>query len=445
MYQSITSYPATSFRAVCSIAVPLQLSVASNSLMFFMTRFYLARYSELAMAGAVQAALTAMIVSFIFTAAASICTVFVGRYYGAGENHKIGQPVWQMIWFALSGYIIFIPLALAVPNWLFPPLYQKAASSYFSILMLFGPCTAIVAALAGFFIGRGKVRIVTLISVGVNILNILLSPVLIFGYGKFAGLGIDGGALAIGLSQLVAIVILLTLFLRPQHRQTFNTLQWRFNWAVFSECLRVGLPKSISHFVEIAAWVIAIYLMALRDPIFPIINSIATSLTLVFNFFEEGMSQTAAAIASNLLGAKQFHQLWQLWRTCIAILGVFVAIPFYFLVIKPNILAHLFLGDNFTPGQIKMLYATLTWVWLYILVDGITWISAGILTAYKDTRYIMWVNGLANCLLCLLPIYLFVYHWPIVGMPMVWVFCVIYTATASSAYIWRLRKLNRYN
>jgi len=80
-----------------------------------------------------------------------------------------------------------------------------------------------------------------------SILNAVLDPFLIFGWGPFPELGIQGAALATVISQFVTIFMSL-YFLFFSHSK--YKLKWRYllpEWSIIKAIYRVGLPSFIVH------------------------------------------------------------------------------------------------------------------------------------------------------------------------------------------------------
>lgn len=70
------------------------------------------------------------------------------------------------------------------------------------------------------------------------ILNIILDPIFIF----TLNLGISGAAIATTLSNAVSFLILLSMYLRKKTVLRFRLKNINFNWEIYKEILKVGLP-----------------------------------------------------------------------------------------------------------------------------------------------------------------------------------------------------------
>lgn len=80
------------------------------------------------------------------------------------------------------------------------------ASQYIQIRLLGAPAVLVTIAAFGIFRGLQDMRTPFQVAVSINILNLILDPLLIFGYGPFPQLGIFGAGLASILSQWIGAV-----------------------------------------------------------------------------------------------------------------------------------------------------------------------------------------------------------------------------------------------
>ena len=171
---SLTKYPEGSIRELMWVAFPLMLSSLSTLAMVFVDRLFLAHYSPAALSAAVTAGTMWWAITGALLILAAMSEVFVAQYNGAGLHERIGRPVWQMIWFSLGTILICIPLGLYGGPLIFQGSVNfQLETSYFGWLNFFGPTWPLSAALSAFWVGRGKVRMVTMLALLANGLNVL--------------------------------------------------------------------------------------------------------------------------------------------------------------------------------------------------------------------------------------------------------------------------------
>jgi len=423
------------------ISLPLMLTTLSANMMFLLDRLILVRYSIEAMNAVAVAAMSCAIFQFGGVAIASIAEVFVGQYNGAGQHEKTSQPVWQMIWFSLSLFIICWPIALWVGPYVIPEPLHKEGVPFFQLVMFFSPLIAIIASLSAFFIGRGFVRLVTWCTLICNLVNAALNIVLVFGIeGYISSMGTKGSAIATIAAQSIQILLLGSVFLNKYNRKHFKTGNYQFNSTLFWDCLKVGTPSSISHMIEIAAWATLFRIAATVNLDYVTIQTVGNSMLVFFAFVTEGIQKGVIAIASNLIGARKDHLIQALFKS-----GCMMHLVFIFLFSIPLIFYPSIIICQFLPGvqdPTLPLYsecvAVLRLVWVYFIFDGIVWILSGILTAGGDTRFIMFMNASAAWLFAILPIYVAVHYFH-VHSSTAWGLCTIYGAANLIAFFLRYR------
>ncbi len=390
------------------ISLPLMLTALSANFMFLLDRLILARYSAEAMNAVATAGASCAIFQFGGIAIASIAEVFVGQYNGAGQYKKTPEPVWQMIWFSLSLFIIFWPIAIWGGPFLLPPSLYHEGKNFFSWIMMFGPLMSVIAAISAFFIGRGFVKLVTWVTFIGNALNAILNLILVFGVDGFIPpMGAEGSAIATVVSQVVQTIILSLVFLNKYHRETYHTHKWKFNSSTFWSCLKIGTPSSVSHMLEIAAWAVLFQIMANISLDYTTVQTIGNSTFVFFAFVTDGIHKAVIAIASNLIGAKKEQLIAKLFHSGFKFHCIYMSVFAIPLILYPYPIVHQFL-PNIQDIQNPLFQegiSVLKWVWLYFVFDGMVWVLAGILTAGGDTRFMMLMNAAGAWFFAILPIY----------------------------------------
>lgn len=440
--KSLTPYPEGSLRELWQISFPLIISLMSASLMLFLDRLFLAHYSLATLNASAHAGASVQFLQFWSIATVCIAEVFVGRYNGAGKMEKLGQPVWQMIWLALGTFLIYVPIGFFAGPLIFSSeTYKDLEIQYFHILTCFIPMAALAAALSAFYIGRGKVRFVTSVMLGSNLINILLDAILIFGISPWIpSFGIAGAAWATGISQICQATILFSAFFCQSNRQLYGTGRWKINKRLFLSCVRIGLPNAVAHSLEILAWVLIFDLMSRLGSDYMTVVTIAQSILFLFTFVTEGVSKGATAIAANFIGSQKQDLVWKLLASGTKFYASIFLLLSLLLVWHPDSLIEWFIpeAEFLSPTTQATVRVACFWVWIYFLFDGISWLLIGLLTAAGDTRFVMKVGGTAPLFFALFPVYLFVFKW---GAPayVTWMMIAFYSFASGVIYLWRFK------
>ncbi|MCI0618045.1 MATE family efflux transporter, partial [bacterium] len=160
MKQQLTHYPEGSIRELWKISLPLMISTLASLFMIFTDRIFLAHYSIEALNASVNSGTFAWALMAGIGMITAMAEVFVAQYNGARHYKRLGVPVWQMVWFALFSTFFFLPIAIwGAPAIFGGDRYADLEIGYFRLLMIFSPGYALMMALSGFFIGRGKTKV----------------------------------------------------------------------------------------------------------------------------------------------------------------------------------------------------------------------------------------------------------------------------------------------
>ena len=406
---NLTPYPEGSIKEVLHVSSPLMISYLSGYLMLFVGRVILARFSTEAMNAAATIGLVCYIFDYGLIGITAIVEVLVGKLNGAQKFTRMGEPVWQAIWLCIFSFALCVPLALFGSIWLVPKIYREIGTQYYLISMLTCPLFGIAAAFGSFFIGQGKGHIVTVAVIASNVINLILSLMLVFGFWFVPKLGITGAAVATLFSQIIQVIILACVFFSKQNRTRYGSMIWRFNYNIFKSVLNLGLPNSLSHVLEISAWSLIGQMLAMVNNDQVTLFSLGQSLFILFAFFSEGLQKGVMAISSNFIGAKKYHLIPQNVISASYVHLVFCMVLLAFLLTNPSIIVKMFFP---VEEQISMLFdrasTNCLWVLLYFALDGLVWIRSAILISFGDVKFIMLANITNVAVFAVLPIYLFI-------------------------------------
>lgn len=443
--ENLTRFPKGSMLEMAAIALPLMLTTLSTSLMMFVDRFVLARYNLESMNAAIIAFIVCAIFIYPLAGVASAADILVGRMNGAKKYKTIARPVWQMLWVCLATWPVFVLLGALCGDFFLAENFEELGGLYYRPIMYFGPLAGLNAAVAAFFLGRGKTRLVLFANIVSNLLNGVLDIVLVFGYAGFPEMGVEGAAIATVIGQGVQFLILFAVFILPQHKDAFGVWDFRIYPKLLKECLRLGVPGSAGHMIEIAAWSLINALIAKAGELHLTLLLLGQNIFVLMAFVTDALNKASAAVASNYVGARD----WASFRNSMG-----GAIRFFFLIIgglavvlysfQSEILDLFVSNQNLSPTLDNIedyMGAVFAWTVLCVAADGMVWILAANLLALGDSKFLLIINGTAGWLIGVVPTYLII----VVGGagPMAaWPIVVAYVAVVALCFGLRLR--NRY-
>lgn len=209
----------TSFRRldkeILRLALPALGALAADPLVSMVDTVFVGRLGVLPLAAlGVNTSIFAL--SFVvFNFLAYGTTPLVSRAAGRGDLRAAGGYAVQALLLAiLVGMLATVTLEiLAVPIVTLMgagPELGPSAVSYLRIRALAGPAVLLITAGHGAFRGYGDTRTPLIVTLGLNIVNVVLDPLFIFGFGW----GLEGAALATLIAQWIGALWFLELLLR---------------------------------------------------------------------------------------------------------------------------------------------------------------------------------------------------------------------------------------
>lgn len=220
---------------VLSMSLPMVVSMMVASLYNIVDSYYVAKISEDAMMALslvfpVQNLINAVTIGFSIGANAVI-----SYHLGAQEHQKANAAATQSIVYnAIHGIILTIGCIAVMPSFLrlFTTDVQviDMGVRYSRIAFAFAVFVAISMSMEKIFQAVGKMMMTMICMMSGCIANIILDPILIFGWGPFPKMGIEGAALATGIGQTLSLAIYIICYFAghfPVHlcftANTFNT------------------------------------------------------------------------------------------------------------------------------------------------------------------------------------------------------------------------------
>lgn len=447
--QSLNSYKPGSLRELWSISYPLMISTLATLLMIFVDRCFLANYSI----DAFNAATNAGTLAWAFLGGISVLTgmseVFVSQFHGAKMDHKIGSAVWQSIWISLGAFVFLIPLGQVSEIFFVKNgVDTQLQTTYFKYLITLSPCYALMVGLSGFYIGRGKTRLLVFFALMANIVNIFLDRAFIFGipYLGIPEMGIKGAAIATNCGTTFEMLCIAVLFFHKKNRIRYQTMNWKIDGSLLKKTLKVGLPPAIFYFLEIVGWALFYFMMSFLSQKHMTISSVCQSIIILLSFFYDGLSRGITAISGNYIGAKNIHIVPKIYRSGLVLQMIFsVILALIWLGIPNTALDYLFRNQmelasvDWTSFSFQAsLRLCFVCVFIYMFFEGVRWILSGILTAAGDTFFLLISGSLSIWVFLLFPLYFIVVKNQL-SVEFAWIMAALFSLLLCGFYLMRYR------
>lgn len=377
---------------------PILLITFTNTIFLLIEKLFLAQVSSQAMQAAVNVAYVSGISQAACVLLAMMAQVAVGKRYGEGAYLEIGPSIWQFIWFSLFSSLITVPINL----WFGDVYFQDTeighlALPYFHTMTRFNFLYPLGAALACFFLGQGKTRLLLFTSIGSLALKIGVSYLLIFGKGGFPALGILGGAWGSLITQGSYCLFLFSIFMNGKNRFRFATSQWKFRWKLFKESVYPGLLRALNRVITLSCWAITVRLVIAEGEDYALALSLGGSFFFFLPCFGDALCQAQVTIVSQSIGAGRPAELQSAARMgyfVAVLIGLLGAVPF--LLFPEYIFKSLFPTLSVSPQFIREL---LLGIFCSFSLMMISFIPISYILAFRDMNFTLftglfsWVNG----------------------------------------------------
>jgi MATE family multidrug resistance protein len=431
---------------VLRIGLPLLAGMGSITAMHLTDRIFLGWYSQDALAASLPAGATFFLLTSFFLGTAGYAGVLVAQHVGAGLGDRVGQVVWQGVWFALFSFVPLVLLALAAGP-IFAamghaPEVGRLEAIYYRVLMLGAGLMVLEAALAAFFSGRGLTRVVMCVNFGGAFLNIPLNYLLIFGKWGLPALGVAGSALAtVTAWAAMAGAYGLLVFTRDNDRLYGVFRNWRFDRALFSRLVRLGMPGGAQVFLDVFAATVFIVLAGRIGRA----ELTATSIVLAANtpaFLPLiGLSQGLAVIVGQAMGAGRPAEAVRAAGSAMRVMAVYMLVMAGFFLGFPDQLALIFrpeAPDASFAEALALCRPLFAWAVVLGLCDIVIHAAFGVLRGAGDTRYLMGAAALVSALALVVPAWIAVSAFS-VGVVGLWGVFAFYAAVMAVVLGLRMR------
>jgi putative MATE family efflux protein len=375
------------WKGIFIFVLPLMLSNFLNSVSGTISSIILGRMIGVSALAAVSAFFPVFffLVSFVIGIGGG-SSVLIGQAFGAQEWKKVKIIVGTTLTSTfLLGLLLAIPGLLFTHNLLeltgTPADIIETSAGFARIIFLAMPVLFLFNVYTTFMRGSGDSTTPFYFLLISTILNILLIPALVIGWGFLPAMGVNGAALANVISGLLTFAIFLIYLNKTNHplqldRETLRHL--RIDWPIFKLLISIGIPTSIQ--------MVMISLAAVA--VISFVNSFGSNATAAFGAVQQVVSyvqmpagslgMAVSIFGAQAIGAGYNKKLNKIIRTGVwmnyIIIGIFALLAYFF----GREILSLFLTDIPTLNMAyKLLVITL---WSYPIFGNAN-ILAGIMRA----------------------------------------------------------------
>jgi putative MATE family efflux protein len=251
---------------ILQMAVPIAAGMFFQTLYFLIDLYFVAGIGDTAIAG-VGAAGNIMFIVFALTQVLGVGTVaLISHAVGRKDQADATLVFNQSLVLSASCALLTLLLGYAIGPYYMDTLGSDAATARAGTTYLywFLPSLGLQFALVvmgSALRGTGIVQPAMIVQVLTVILNAVLAPVLIAGWGTGYAMGVAGAGLASSLAVAAGVAMLGWYFHRLEKYVVFDAAAWRPQLATWSRLLRIGLPAGgefvlMFFYIGVIYWII---------------------------------------------------------------------------------------------------------------------------------------------------------------------------------------------
>lgn len=426
-----------------TIAVPMVISNACDTIMIFTDRLFLSRLGPHQMNATLSGGLTCFMLATFFVGLVEYCAALTAQCLGAGRKTDCPVVITQGLIVSLLAWPLILalrPLAL----WLFettgvPPEQLAPQTVYFNIL-LYGVIFSLLRnCLSSFFSGIGKTRTVMASAILSTVTNVFLNYLLIFGKWGLPAMGISGAAWGSIIGSAAGVLVLVVVYLfSPSLRPFRIPHSFRYDSNLMRKLWRFGTPAGIELFLNTLAFnllILNFHACGLQA---------GTAITIVFNWdmvsFTPllGIHIAVISLVGRCMGASRPDLAHQTVLSGLKLAWTYSFCTMLMFALLPQPLVDMFRPSHsqavFNAARPEAIFM-LRMAAIYVMADATTLVFSGALRGAGDTFWAMFISVSVHWLLIPGQVLLL----RIAHLPPRWVWCFLCLTLLAFSGVFYLR------
>ena len=433
----------SSFRLI----LPLVLAMGANAVNQFADRVFLSRHSDIAIQGSLPGGILSWLFICLVVATVGYSGTFVAQFWGARARRDAAAAFVQGIWLSLAVTPLIL-LSIPLGHFIFDlcghaPAVVAAEKAYYGILQIGGIFCAFGAALAGYFTGLGRTRLVGVANIIGNLANVVLDWMFIFGRCGCGEWGIVGAGWATAIAAAIPCAILgVALFVDdPLFRGRRLLVLLRLKPRLLGRIVRYGVPSGLHIFLDVATFTIFVMLTGRLDAMSFAVSNVGFAINHLSFAPLMGLSQGATVLVGQFQGEGDSAASSRAALSCLLMGLAYAGLFIVFILTCSDLCMDFFHGadSQFGISEFRRLgHLLMVLLSCWAAFDAVTLIMEGALKGAGDTRYVMLVQSIVSLLLWMPLVFAVMRLHPTIGW--MWGTMPIYCGTCAVAILVRFLK-----
>lgn len=241
-------------REIVRLASPVIVGMISHTLLNIVDTAMVGRLGDIALGSVGLGSFFILVVVLIFGALGIGTQAITARRLGERRVEEFSRIVYNAFVLALVIGVVVSFAGYRASPWIFSrlsdnPEIVREGTPYLSIRFLGLFSMVVIFTLRGYVYGLARVRLDMIVSVFVNVLNIILNYFLIFGHWFFPRLGVRGAAIASVISMVLGMaVFVLLIHLRILKSLPLQSYATGLSRKLMGQIVKISVPRAVQSF-----------------------------------------------------------------------------------------------------------------------------------------------------------------------------------------------------
>ncbi|MFH1052421.1 MAG: MATE family efflux transporter [bacterium] len=318
-------------RAIFLLSVPMVMEMVMESIFAVVDIYFVSKISSEAVA---TVGITESLMSIVYSIAFGLsvaASAIISRRVGEKQYERASNTAVQAIF---AGIIVSVIIAL--PGVLFASdiLRLIGASEqvsqqlygYASIMFGTNVVITLLFVINGVFRSAGSPAIAMRALWIANIINIILDPILIFGWWIFPEIGIEGAAMATVIGRGIGVIYQFFILFKGKSRIKLKLNNIHFNFKIIKKIFKLSLGSIGQNIISTSSWIGLVAILTSFGSIAVAGYTIAIRIMIFSLLPSWGISNAAGTLVGQNLGAKHperaENSVWITGKYNLIILGI---------------------------------------------------------------------------------------------------------------------------
>ena len=335
-------------KLLLSMAWPAILSMTINALYNIVDSIFVAKVSEDAFTAVSIVNPIQMLIIALAVGSGVGVNSLIARMLGARKQEMADKAASTSIRIGLFNYLIFLLIGLFVTVPFVGSYAERgteifdAAVTYMRIICIGSLFIHLQVQIEKVLQSTGNMVAPMACSLTGAIINIILDPILIFGFLGFPEMGVAGAAIATIFGQFCSLIVGIIFMVKGEHLVHVKVFGFKMDWHIVKEIYKVGFPSIIMQ-------AIGSFMLIFYNMILVVYSTTAVAVLGVYFKIQSfvfmpvfGMTQGAMPIMGYNFGARNKARLMETYKFGLSMAMLVMACGFILFQTVPNHLLGMF-------------------------------------------------------------------------------------------------------